>query len=324
MRTLKEVVSQLKSVPTKTLVAAAVAPLVLVTAGSLLVPEFASQDATVMILKYNGRGGGTGVVLESSPQGSQILTNAHVCAILKSGGIVQTSNKEKHTVTKYRVSQQHDLCLVTVSADLKAKTKLAEQAAEYLSTAKISGHPHLLPVVKSSGHFTDNQIIEVFTGVRKCSDKDREDASLSPFCAFFGGIPVIKAYETQVVTATIMAGSSGSAVYNSKGELTNLVFAGTGELSYAFTVPYSFVASFLNQELRQLEDQSPNYELNVAQLFGVEETLSHEINLARLLEKQPKKQLIKSISEICNNKSDERLTKMCSIIIRDLEWRYFE
>jgi V8-like Glu-specific endopeptidase len=43
---------------------------------------------------------------------------------------------------------------------------------------------------------------------------------------FVGGIPDIMQYDSTLVTATIMPGSSGSGVYNENKELAGVVFAG--------------------------------------------------------------------------------------------------
>lgn len=265
------------------------------------------EDATVMIVGNNKRGGGTGVVISSSASESKILTNAHVCRLVVRGGLVINPKQEQHTVASYRVSKEHDLCLVTVAADLHANTKVASVAAELTSAAKIAGHPALLPMVVTRGHYSDTQIIRVLTGARKCEEKDLEDESLGLLCTLFRGVlPVIKTYEAQLVTATIMPGSSGSAVYNDKGELTNVVFAGSGDIGYAFTVPHGYVANFLNNELKQLETDLPNY----------------EIDLVEALRGIRKSDMLRIFGEVCNGPSaTDKIKEICSVVLRDLEWR---
>lgn len=282
--------------------------LALVSAWVVLTSPLATkpEDATVMIVRNDRRSGGTGVVLTSSAQESKVLTNAHVCGLLSQGGLVINPKQEKHTVTSYKVSKNHDLCLITVSADLHYNTKVSEVPPTITTPAKIAGHPSLLPMVVTRGHYSDTQIIQVFVGTRKCEQKDLEDETIAPFCSFFGRLPIVRTYEAQLVTATIMPGSSGSAVYNDKGELTNLVFAGSGGIGYAFTVPHGFVSDFLNKEAPMLESNLPAYELDIAQLLG----------------ERSRKDSLRSLGEICNDKDiNPKLKELCDVIIRDLEWR---
>ena len=57
---------------------------------------------SVMITRYDGRSGGSGVILSSSKNSSKILTNAHVCEVVANGGIVR-SDYEKGIVKNYKI-----------------------------------------------------------------------------------------------------------------------------------------------------------------------------------------------------------------------------
>ena len=223
---------------------------------------------TVMITNRAGTGGGSGSVVETSPSESKILTNAHVCeGALKRGGVVTKVDGEKHLVTGYYLSDEHDLCLVTVAADLHSKVEIADQAPSLYEEATITGHPSLMPNVINKGLFGGRMIIEIMTGMRKCTKEEMEDPAKGFFCMLLGGLPVIKSFEAATVSATIMPGSSGSAVLNSKNELSGVVFAGNSRgLSYALIVPYEAVRNFLSKEMKlkqfskkikPWEDQSP-------------------------------------------------------------------
>jgi len=202
--------------------------------------------ATVAVVRRDFKNGGTGVILESSETESKVLTNGHVCRVVENGGVVVTDNGSQHSVTGYKRSQDHDLCIITVAADLGVNTQIASDAPEPYSTATISGHPSLLPTVVTTGHFSGHLIVDVLTEITPCTEEDLKKNTL--MCIFFGGIPKVTSYEAQLVTATIQPGSSGSAVYNSNGEIAGLVFAGSGELGYAVIVPYEFVANFVLSE----------------------------------------------------------------------------
>lgn len=232
------------------------------------------NDATVMVVRSDGRSGGTGIIVSSENALSKILTNKHVCEVIKNGGLVVTTNGKKHAAVSYKESSVHDLCLITVKANLKANTKLATFPPGMFDEAIVSGHPSLLPNVITKGHFSDGVIIDVMTGFRDCTEEDLKnpDPGVGFFCMLIGKLPVVRRYEAVLVTATIMPGSSGSGVYNSSNELSGVVFAGSGDIGYAFTVPYEYVAYFLEIEQKKLEEKIPNTTLGISELFKQRQT----------------------------------------------------
>lgn len=263
-------------------------------------------DATVMITNLAGNSGGTGVVVSVSDNESEILTNSHVCGLLKSGGKITTTYGESHLAKLYKQDVDHDLCLVVIAAKLKAKAKIASSKPEMFTDATISGHPNLLPNVLSRGYFSDSRVIQVFTGITPCSEEQMHDRTLGVVCMFFGGLPVIKSYETIVVTALIMPGSSGSAVYNESQEVSGLVFAGSAGMSYAFIVPYDYVKSFLNKNLNGKNRETfnlPDYKLDIEKLLAGDQN--------------NKRNLIKKCTSI---KLDKLIDDTCKIVVDTINW----
>lgn len=232
-----------------------VAPVVLGLGAYYLGKNKHPSSYTVMITNMEGTGGGSGVVIENSRSESVILSNEHVCSsALKKGGKVKLVSGQEHAVTGYLTDIEHDLCVLTVAADLKTSVKIAEKSPEAYSQAVVTGHPALMPNVITNGHFGGKQIISVMVGVRRCTEADMKKQENAMFCMFFGVVPIIRNYESQVVTATIMGGSSGSAVLNDKGELSGLVFAGKGKgLSYAYIVPYEAVRNFVDGQAKTIK-----------------------------------------------------------------------
>jgi hypothetical protein len=252
----------------------------LVSLGVMLAaPENDPRLSSVMITNRKGSSGGTGVILSSQEAESVIITNAHVCKGIQKGGVV-VSNGVQHQIIGYKASEQFDLCLVKVASNLGVNTKVADKTPEFYDHATISGHPALLPNVISEGHYSGRRIIEVLVGVKECTKEDL-DTQLGIFCLFFGGIPIIKNYESQLVTALIMPGSSGSGVYNSKKELTNLVFAGSGDLAYAWTVPHEQVVNFINIESKSIAYTAPDQTVNLS----LDEKQSNKRDMAAIAEK---------------------------------------
>lgn len=262
--------------------------------------------STVMITNVEGNSGGSGVVISTTNNESKILTNRHVCEVATNGGKVTSTNGESHLIKSMYKSNQHDMCMIIVAGNFKHKVNLASSSPELYSDAIISGHPNLLPNVVSKGHFSGNQIIQVMMGFRDCTAEEASDDKLSLVCMFFGGLPIIKTFEAVLATAMIMPGSSGSAVYNSDKELSGLVFAGSGGMSYAYIVPYEYVSSFVNEEVYELKAEVPNY----------------VIDIKKLLENSRKKRIKeKEIETKCETATDPQISKYCDVILRDINWR---
>ena len=259
--------------------------------------------ATVMITRLTS-GGGTGVIYRSSKTESQILTNVHVCEVIEKGGIVTTSGGEKHLISKIAKSAFHDVCMVWVATDLGVNTELASKNPTVYSPATVSGHPNLLPVTITKGFFADKRIIQVFMGVKPCTEEQLGNEDSKMLCMFFGGIPILKTFDSRYVTATIMPGSSGSAVYNSDGEIGGLVFAGSGNLSYAFTVPFEYVANFVNNEVKNI--QNVDYSTSLIDLLS---------------EQESRRKYNTYISDKCKTVTNDKINEFCKIIVKDLEFK---
>jgi S1-C subfamily serine protease len=283
--------------------------LVVMAVGSWLIPKHNDLVAnSVKITNMTETSGGSGVILTSSPTESKILTNSHVCHVVENGGLV-TSTKGSFLVTSYKKSQEHDLCIVTVNANLGQSTKLAtEPPALYTEKATISGFPHLYPNIRTYGLFSGRRVIQVMTGMRGCNDDDMKDPNKALLCLLAGGIPEVKRYESILVSATIMPGSSGSGVYNSKGELAGLVFAGEGDLAYAWTVPYEAVANFVNNEQFYLQAQKPSPYVNLDSAQG--ESGNKNLEPA----------MLKKIREACKTSNAVKFKETCEIVNSDMIW----
>ena len=203
--------------------------------------EFKSTSVRIYNTKMNS--GGTGSILNSSKTGSEILTNKHVCRLIEPGGYVSTGGK-KYPVDSYKKFSDHDLCLVRVKANLKVSTKISGTMAKASDTVYVSGHPNLLPHIVTKGHLSDNVEVRLIVGVTPCDESDMKKNGI--YCLFFGGLPVIKVFDSQVVSNLIKPGSSGSAVFNDKGEIVGVVFAGSGRnFSHGYIVPQKYILYFM-------------------------------------------------------------------------------
>lgn len=209
------------------------------------------SDVTVKILS-NGGGGGTGVIYKSTPDGSVILTNAHICEAISTGGSVNTDRH--YEIKYYKISTKHDICYVMIKENLHVNTVLASSAPKRHSAAVISGHPSLYPHVVSKGYISGNRNIGVTVEHRACT---KEEELEDPVTCIFEGASVIKRRESTLVSALISPGSSGSGVFNSKGELIGLAFAASGEINYAQTVPWKYLKEFVEKDAKTLKWETP-------------------------------------------------------------------
>jgi hypothetical protein len=255
---------------------------------------------SVKVTNMQQNHGGSGIVLLSTDTNSYVLTNSHVCGVVEKGGVV-AGPAGTHMVTGYKKSQNHDLCLIRVSANLGVDTNIANRPPRlYYEDASISGHPALMPNLLSKGRFSGKEIIQVLAGVRPCTDADAQDPEKALICALLGGIPVVKNYESTLVSATIMPGSSGSGVYNSDGDLSGVAFAGSGQLGYAWTVPYEDMRNFIFKEAPTLGFEKPD--TNVS-LF--DEADSHK-GLSEV-------QFLDRLKKVCSTASREKIKDLCQL-----------
>lgn len=221
-------------------------------------PKTAKEFAytAVKLINSEHSAGGSGVILSSEVNRSIVLTNRHVCEILTKGGVI-IRESEKYRIESVKISRNHDLCLVKTRNNLNVNTVIAEKAPELYADATISGFPALLPHVTTRGNFSEHYPITLPAGMRECTPEDirrsllRRDVETLLICSIFNTLPAPgDAIDSQLITALIMGGSSGSGIFNADGEISALVFAGfaDGGLSFGFAVPHKYIKDFVKIE----------------------------------------------------------------------------
>lgn len=285
-----------------------IAILILVGASVLIAGRLTRSNKTdlhstsVMITNREQNHGGTGIILSSGSEKSYVLTNAHVCKVVATGGVVVTNSGGVFQVNSVRISEVSDLCILSVLNDLKSNTYISKTGPEMYDGVQVSGHPALMPNIISRGHVSGQAIIQVMTGFRPCTPEDQQDNAL--ICAFMGGMPVIKSYQSRLVSATIMPGSSGSGVYNSSRQLIGVVFAGSGDFGYGWTVPYEQLVNFVQNESPKIPETLIKQELQL------NTQIKNILNVKDLLIKCSK----------LDSTTDKKIRNLCTIISRDVLW----
>lgn len=196
----------------------------------------------VKVLSNLQDAGGSGVILNSTNIGTNILTNKHVCELVQAGGWVQYGVKQ-YKIQTYKIYPAHDLCIIGIGENLGINTVIASKAPDLFSDCRVSGHPALLPMILAPGHFSEEMDVKLIIDTKPCTGKEkgRDQA----YCRYIGEKPVFRIYHAQVLSSLIMPGSSGSGVFNKAGEVSGVVFAGSSGLSYADIVPWKFVKDFI-------------------------------------------------------------------------------
>jgi S1-C subfamily serine protease len=216
-----------------------------------------SPDSSVMVTNLAKNSGGSGAIIETADDFTKVLTNAHVCRVVEHGGVVSSIHNTGY-VLSYKKSSLHDLCVIKVSNNLGTSATISNTYPQVLDDATVIGHPMLMPIILTSGKFSEKRLIHVGTGLRACTPEELTDPVLGSICAFFGGVPVIQAYEAQAISALIQPGSSGSPVFDVNKSIAGVVFAGSGEMAFGYIVPLEYIHMFLDNEIKTVEEQKPN------------------------------------------------------------------
>lgn len=154
---------------------------------------------------------------------SYTLTNAHCCAVdagFGEGRIFVGS----HIETILYVSPIADVCVAT-SQDKKTTLKLAKKEVELLDEVLLLGYPRGEDLTPRYGHVI---------------------ALNRPVTVDYGDF-----FHTQfanLISTLTFPGNSGSPVFNSKGEIVNLLYAGPHPLmGYGVVVPLRFIKDALEK-----------------------------------------------------------------------------
>jgi S1-C subfamily serine protease len=145
--------------------------------------------------------------------------------------------------------------MLYVKANLGINTKLSKKPPRAKDKVFASGYPALYPHIVSEGRVAGVKPVNIAIGSRACTILEK---AMTPLPCLIEGMTETKSYKGLITTALVMPGSSGSGMFNAKGEIIGLVFATRGTLGYAIVVPHYYVKYFVENEMKMLDWQRPN------------------------------------------------------------------
>lgn len=216
-------------------------------------PKTVQELSETSVKIASAMGSASGVIISSSKDGSLILTNGHVCSMFPVNGYtIITEDDKVLKINNYKKYDKHDLCLIKVLENLNVTIKIADKPLKKYENIKAVGHPLGLPTIVSAGNFSGDYTSVIYDGDRPCTDQDTDLSERDAMsCLFTGKIPMFSTFEGKVLSILIAGGSSGSGVFNDRGELCGVLFAArseVGTLGFAASVPLYHIQDFIKNQ----------------------------------------------------------------------------
>lgn len=236
-------------------------------ASPLIAPELHQQllikktERSVVVLMPPGNTstGGTGFQVET-PQGEFVLTNGHVCNLMKDG-IASASfhfDQENYDNIQFlkvlKISEYSDLCLLEPMEGVPS-LKLGSNK-ERLDNILVVGHPFLNPSTPSFGKILSEEWAEIWDpskDLEACKGPTYKVRKIPYF--FFIIDACIRTVHSYNTNAKIYPGNSGSPVVDFWGKVVGIVFAGNNTTNHGLFVPVDDIKAFLEDKEASYYDE---------------------------------------------------------------------
>lgn len=201
------------------------------------------------IMGLSRRSGGTGFYVEAPSGKIYTLTNGHVCGLNTDGKVISDDGTQVSTLEIIEVYADNDLCLLTAPDYVTSGLAIAGSVKDG-EDIYVLGHPLLEPKTLTKGQISGSLLIDVFQGYDvPCEGKTytKRPIDAGDFMARFGGASYmcIRTTMSDIVTANILPGNSGSPVLDAYGHVVGVAFAGAEGTHRGFIVPLEDVKAFL-------------------------------------------------------------------------------
>lgn len=190
-------------------------------------PHDLPKVSALLLMKESS---GSSTVISSGPQGSDLLTNNHVCEGAKKGGGLVILDGKMYEMVAIKPSTGVDLCLVHVKEDLKQHVELSDKAPNVGDEILTGGYPLTLPIIIQKGFVSKTSNF----GSRKAPEV------------------------LMVISVLVQPGSSGTGVFNSEGRLVGVIEAmrrdeKSDSVGFGLAVPLRNVRIFMKEESPELQ-----------------------------------------------------------------------
>jgi S1-C subfamily serine protease len=221
---------------------------------TLAIPElhelylYNHKGSSVVMLYKEGRGGGTGFLVQADSGNYYTMTNKHVC-MLGDDLLARKWNGEEQHVKVIEMDKEHDLCIMSPVSGISPLS--LGSAPSIHDRVYLIGHPGLRGLTLEKGRYIGMSYIDVMypceideneNQVSKLLEQGNfEDAmKLMQYSAC-----VIK-FEADHINTISYGGNSGSPILNTWGNVVGVLFAGSlNQPTATYAVPYHSVVKFL-------------------------------------------------------------------------------
>lgn len=214
--------------------------------GAQLYDEY--KESIVQILPPDGRPkGGTGFAIRGPSGKPYLVTNGHVCDVAVDGKVAaKIQGQQRLRILKViEVSETTDLCLVEGIESAKPLPIASNLFA--LRRVHVLGYPRLRPLTYSMGYVVVREEIEISMGdydEKTCKGPSYSRAQV-PFMGMLIDLCVRK-LEAIDTSAVIYPGNSGSPVFNDRGSVVGVIFAGSNDTNFGAMIPLEQLKDFIS------------------------------------------------------------------------------
>jgi len=203
-----------------------------------------------VFLTRSGRSGGTSFVVKAGDK-NVLLTNQHICRHSTDGTLaLEQVRPEGEPLTAVvniqEMSIEYDLCVATAPPNVNPLT-LDNYTVTYPLRGVVWGHPKLGPLTRSEGVIVGEEVIQMMTGFGASEAECAGDLFDPGFPPFFPGV-CYRRHLSAESTIKIQPGNSGSPVFNDRGYVVGVVFAGQTATGNASIIPLKSIKTFLGVE----------------------------------------------------------------------------